>query len=373
MRQIDDLPEVRLTGRRHGAHHLILWCRHGRLVVACPGRPAVDLTEGEAVLVPAGLEHSVDLAHGGVAHVVLLVADESVGPDPLRLRVGDDLAPVLLGLVVAGGSELRPASSGLSTLGRTLLRAFIGQTWSAHAGVTAFIPWVTNPAGTRVLVLSVLGDSTVVLRRRDGTEQGVELPRHMGVSIPPGLPHRVVTHPGGVCLPIFHEDPAAGPDEVGLHHLPAELRRLAARQYMASTTALRPHGWDDTWLGRALAECSQRTVVARGDEAPSILDRLRESVLRDPGARLDVLAWAREAGCSRRTLERDFRREVGDSLLSWRNTVRSAHAAGLLEDGHQAKWVARRLGFTHASAFTRAFREIHGVTPRDYRTRSRAS
>lgn len=306
-----------------------------------------------------------------VVHPVLLASSGRPAPTTTETPVDRPLARALLSLRVADSSDLRPASSDLADLAEQVFGAFLGSAAPAASPVPAFIPWVSNPPGRQVLLCAALGSSTVVVRLDDGTEIAVDLPERMALSVPSGLPHRVRTDPEGVTLPVFHDrhDHSPRSQPVELFHLTEDLAVLVERQFMASSSALRPAVWDDAALSRALATHLQRAVVARSDGRPcTAADRLRERVLRDPGDAVTVAEWADRSGCSRRTLERDFRRRVSDSVRAWRNAVRAERAAELLAAGHQAKWVARRMGFAHPSAFTRAFRETHGLTPRDFRT-----
>lgn len=377
MRHFGGPATVQLPQRRHDDLHVVLWCRSGRGWVDCaPGAGPVTrhlLSPGRALLVPATVAHAIQLADDTVVHPVLLPAGSSTAtPAPAELLVERPVAVALLSLCVAGVSELRPATSDLVGLADRVLRAFAQSGSPTGTPAAAFIHWVSNPPGRQVLLYAALGTSTVVLRPADGAEVTVALQERMALSVPDGLPHRVLTEPEGVTVPVFHDLPDAicGAESAELFHLTDDLRLQVERQFMAATSALRPAGWDDTALSKALSGHLQRAVVARTDGRDCTLgDRLRERVLREPGAAMTVTEWAERAGCSRRTLERDFRRQVGHSVLGWRNAVRAERAAELLAAGHQAKWIARRLGFIHPSAFTRSFRDSHGLTPRDYRAR----
>lgn len=352
-----------LTGRLHRHRHTVLWCRRGSLVVTCSGVSHV-VRPGSALLVPAGTRHAVETGPGAIVHPVFLPARAQIC-DPVQFGVDGDLAVAMLGLSVAGTTELRPGPARLAELVEIVELAARGERREISRDVIAFIPWVVNPPGTYVLLYAVIDDSTVVLRAPGAEETVVDVPHRMALSIPPGVEHRVVTDRDAVCLPVFHDE-VPGHAAVALIHLPPPLRVVAERHHMATTSALRPAGWDPGLLARSLAECSQRALVLTVQGEPGPVERIRQQILRDPGERVDLDAWAAAAGCSRRTLERDFRRLVGCSVLEWHQQVRSARAAELLEAGHQAKWVARHLGFRHQSAFSRSFRSAHGLSPRDY-------
>lgn len=81
---------------------------------------------------------------------------------------------------------------------------------------------------------------------------------------------------------------------------------------------------------------------------------------------------ARAAGMSARTLQRQFTAETGSSWRTFLMQARMLRALELLAvPGARVTQVATRLGFTSFGAFTRAFAQLAGETPRDYVRRSR--
>lgn len=84
----------------------------------------------------------------------------------------------------------------------------------------------------------------------------------------------------------------------------------------------------------------------------------------------DVSAVCEAAGLSERTLRRRFRSAFGMSWDEYRRRARLIAAAALLSDertpiGH----VAAEVGFESQSAFARAFKELTGKSPREFRAR----
>jgi AraC-like DNA-binding protein len=80
----------------------------------------------------------------------------------------------------------------------------------------------------------------------------------------------------------------------------------------------------------------------------------------------DVLAG--EISISRRTLDELFREETGKSAQAYFNEVMLARLTVLLDDpGLQIKQIAYEAGFEYPSSFTRWFRGMTGMTPREYR------
>lgn len=85
----------------------------------------------------------------------------------------------------------------------------------------------------------------------------------------------------------------------------------------------------------------------------------------------DVGAVCAAAGLSERTLRRRFRSAFGMSWDEYRRRARLLAAASLLGDdripiGH----VAAEVGFESQSAFARAFKELTGKSPREFRGRA---
>ena len=91
--------------------------------------------------------------------------------------------------------------------------------------------------------------------------------------------------------------------------------------------------------------------------------RVRDRLGRDLGRPLALADVARLLDISPDHLIRSFRRAYGISPMAWRARATLRQAATMLTDGQAVKRVAHRLGFTDASAFTRAFRRQFGVTP----------
>ncbi len=86
--------------------------------------------------------------------------------------------------------------------------------------------------------------------------------------------------------------------------------------------------------------------------------------LEDPAAPIGIEAWAREAGMSRRSFTRAFRRETGLSLSAWRQQACLLAALPRLADGEPVTRVALDLGYESVPAFTTMFRRMLGAAPK---------
>ena len=137
-------------------------------------------------------------------------------------------------------------------------------------------------------------------------------------------------------------------------------------------------------LGRDVAMDIARTLalpMLRGGDQAQLSDTLQAQSavrhrLRDliawiglhPGEDLRVEALAARAHMSERQFARAFAAEAGTTPARFVEQVRVAAASRLLQ---QTQWpqdkIASSIGFRSVDAFQRAFRRVHGVTPRTYR------
>jgi AraC-like DNA-binding protein len=77
--------------------------------------------------------------------------------------------------------------------------------------------------------------------------------------------------------------------------------------------------------------------------------------------------WAcKQAGASKRTIERLFRQETRLSLGKWRQQLRLLRSMQLLAAGEKITSAALEAGYSTPSAFIAMFRKALGTTPRKY-------
>jgi AraC family transcriptional regulator len=108
-----------------------------------------------------------------------------------------------------------------------------------------------------------------------------------------------------------------------------------------------------------------------GPVVPREFLRARERVETDLSEPLDLAALAAEAGCSSWHFCTRFRHLFGLSPMALRRRRRLEHAALLLGDLERSvAEVAEACGFEDAFYFSRAFRQHHGCSPRDWRRRA---
>lgn len=94
-----------------------------------------------------------------------------------------------------------------------------------------------------------------------------------------------------------------------------------------------------------------------------------ETHLEDPGFKIS--AFCREMAMSRTQLHRKLKAVTNQSTTEFVRTYRLQRAAQLLEGGYgNVTEVAYAVGFRNLSYFSKCFRELYGVLPSDYRTKS---
>ena len=83
-----------------------------------------------------------------------------------------------------------------------------------------------------------------------------------------------------------------------------------------------------------------------------------------PGQAWSLEAMATEAGMSRSAFAAEFKAWLGttpaDYLLRWRVSI----AQSMLRSGASVKKVSDEIGYASAAAFSRAFTQVVGVSPR---------
>lgn len=96
--------------------------------------------------------------------------------------------------------------------------------------------------------------------------------------------------------------------------------------------------------------------------------RAADIVLDDPTADHEIETLARAVGTSARTLSRLFAAETQLSFKSWCQRARIAAAIQLLsvDTGLSVKQLASDLGYASVPAFSHAFRQVTGKTPKEF-------
>ena len=94
--------------------------------------------------------------------------------------------------------------------------------------------------------------------------------------------------------------------------------------------------------------------------------RVARILEREPADARSLVALCRQAGASKRTIERIFARETSLSLGKWRQQLRLLRSLQLLAAGEKITTAALEAGYSTPSAFIAMFRKALGTTPRQY-------
>ena len=194
------------------------------------------------------------------------------------------------------------------------------------------------------------------------------MPRDHALWIPSGVRHAVDTV-GKVDMYSVYVRPDAIPG------LPDQLQVSGITQLMRSliTEAVRLRGEPESArakhiLGAMLHEIPQLPKRPLGLAFPANqkLAQLCREFVAAPSAHLEIENWADAAGMSRRSFTRQFRRETGLSLSTWRQQACLMTALPRLSAGEPVTAVALDLGYDSVPAFTTMFCRMMGTPPKTY-------
>jgi AraC-like DNA-binding protein len=119
----------------------------------------------------------------------------------------------------------------------------------------------------------------------------------------------------------------------------------------------------------------KKVTRVREDLRDSALLPLRKAVEYldahfDQSLTLDILAGRAKLSVSR--LAHRFKEETGRTLIEYLTWVRIGHAQRLLvETDKSCQKIADEVGYNNQSYFSRAFRRVVGITPRQFRRRGK--
>lgn len=103
-----------------------------------------------------------------------------------------------------------------------------------------------------------------------------------------------------------------------------------------------------------------------------VLAKVLHELEQNPADNRSLPALAHAANTTERTLIRRCQRDLGMTLMEWRQRLRVVRAMPRLEAGHSVESIALDLGYASASAFIAMFRRLMDETPDEYRRRIRA-
>jgi len=153
---------------------------------------------------------------------------------------------------------------------------------------------------------------------------------------------------------------ARGSAAIALAHATTVLTEIIAAAQRGQTGA-----WNDPWVIRAPAK--------PGGEVEGLLAQVDQAVLEQLPSAPTLDEIAADLGMSVSALAHRFKAETRQSVMQRVRWLRIREAQRLLEEpGASVKAVARKLRFSSPFHFSKLFRELTGVTPRDFLRRIRS-
>ncbi|WP_226354301.1 helix-turn-helix domain-containing protein [Pseudonocardia sp. ICBG601] len=239
----------------------------------------------------------------------------------------------------------------------------LGRVLGGAAGGRPLSATQTPPHTNRVHVLSWMYRGSGYLRV-DGVTH--HLRRGDAIWIPAGREHQFGTHPGSIALPLGDLHPGDGHGLGGLRvEFPPSWDAYLLHRSVSARTPLRPDGHDhrtilDLFRGQLASDRARSLPMPRSDPARAVA----EAVLRRAPETADIVVD--------RPLNDVFRRETGMTFARWCLAARMREARELLAGGATPTSVARQVGYTRLSNFSRAFTAFHSEPPREYVSRVRS-
>lgn len=103
-------------------------------------------------------------------------------------------------------------------------------------------------------------------------------------------------------------------------------------------------------------------------EPGTLAKHTEQYLLNNLGRHVTLEELTEEFGVSGTTLKKHFREDHGMSLYAWFKTQRmQAAAQALCSSRDSILKIAGDYGYENASKFSAAFRDVYGVSPREYR------
>lgn len=131
---------------------------------------------------------------------------------------------------------------------------------------------------------------------------------------------------------------------------------------------------DENGVAAGVAGTSRRLATGEGAGAAyARLALVAEKIRANVDQPLHLQGLARIAGISASQLERDFARLFRLTPRAFLQQIRMQRALELLETNKTIAEIAYECGYADHSAFTRRFRDLLGMSPRDYRQRRLAN
>lgn len=193
------------------------------------------------------------------------------------------------------------------------------------------------------------------------------VPPDRAVYIPGGVVHSVSMRGPVAMRTLYVARPALSelPGKPGVMTVSALLRALVLA-LLEEPVTYQPGSRADRIAALILDEIARAEPLALALPMPRDprLMRLCTALVGQPDLGTTFDQWADQVGASRRTLARLFRDECGMTFTAWRQRVRLHAALEALTRGSRVGDAARANGYATSSAFSAAFRQAFGVSPK---------
>lgn len=117
--------------------------------------------------------------------------------------------------------------------------------------------------------------------------------------------------------------------------------------------------------------CQEKGKTQRPLETSPLIENIVQFVNQHIEEDLSIGRIAQSLSYSESYISSLFSKQMGVSLKRYILTRQTAHAKTLIRDGLPMMTVCARCGFNDYSNFSRTFREINGLSPREYKNRGK--
>jgi len=123
-----------------------------------------------------------------------------------------------------------------------------------------------------------------------------------------------------------------------------------------------------SWSRRNLFNILQLIEEIQGLKENIIFSKIHESINRNVFADISLEHVAHEVGISSQYLSKIFKEEIGVNFIDYVTDKRISYAKKLLENKDKSiREIAIEIGYADSSYFSRIFKKIVGLTPKEYR------
>jgi AraC-like DNA-binding protein/quercetin dioxygenase-like cupin family protein len=197
------------------------------------------------------------------------------------------------------------------------------------------------------------------------------VPAHRGVWIPAGITH-TITMSGKVAMRTLYLEPRL----MAVKDLPRKCCVVTIspllRELILHACTLpglkRKISWQRHLIEIILDQLVviQRVPLQLPNPSDARTRKIAAILVASPGDRRPLARLCRNAGASKRTIERLFLADTGMTFGKWRQQLRLMEAMRFLAEGAKVTHAALEAGYSTPSAFISMFRKCLGTTPRSY-------